>query len=213
MQATNNKQQTTNDCIVTPRLHIVPFGEDHLTARYVGWLNDPVVARYSEQRHRRHTLDSCRDYLQSFHDTPHRFWAILASDEADPACLEPSGRTHIGNINAYVDAPNGTADVGILLGEQSAWGRGYGLEAWTAVCRYLLCERGLRKITAGTLSVNMPMLKLMQRTGMTADGTRRQQVLFEGEPVDVVYAALSRTDFQQKLVQSSTIQKAQAEAK
>ena len=217
MQATSSQKPSTNNSIVTPRLHIVPFGEEHLTARYVGWLNDPVVVRYSEQRHITHTLDSCRAYLRSFHDTPHCFWAILASDAADPACPEQAGKTHIGNINAYVDAANGTADVGILLGEQSAWGQGYGLEAWTAVCQYLLREQNLRKITAGTLSVNTPMLKLMQRAGMTPDGTRRQQIMFEGEPVDVVYAALFRTDFSYKLIQSSMprsfiAQQTQAEA-
>ncbi len=210
-------QSKTNHSIVTPRLHIAPFSEEHLTPRYVGWLNNPAIVRYSEQRHVTHTLDSCRAYLQSFHDTPHHFWAIVVSEMIGPASPEQFGGTHIGNINAYVDVPNGTADVGILLGEQDAWGRGYGLEAWTAVCRYLLCELGLHKITAGTLSVNLPMLKLIQRAGMTPDGTRQQQMMFEGIAVDVVYATLFRTDLQRELVQSSapqdlTTQKAQAEA-
>ena len=64
----------------TPRLRIVPFCELYLTPRYVAWLNDPDVVRYSEQRHRVHTLESCRSYWLSFSGTPHFFWAIIVAD-------------------------------------------------------------------------------------------------------------------------------------
>ncbi len=80
-----------------------------------------------------HTLESCRDYRQSFADTSNHFWAIIAHDAA---------LGHIGNINAYVDVENSVADVGIMIGERSAWGQGYGTEAWQAVCNYLLKECG-----------------------------------------------------------------------
>lgn len=40
---------------------VVRFADRHLTERYVGWLNDPAVVRYSEQRHSRHTLWSRRN--------------------------------------------------------------------------------------------------------------------------------------------------------
>ena len=129
----------------TRRLRLEPFSESRLTDRYVGWLNDPEVVRFSEQRHRTHTLQSCRDYLASFAGTPHYFWAVVACDVA---------LGHIGNVNAYVDPTNRVADVGILIGERRVWGAGYGSEAWQAVCGFLLDELELRKVTAGTLATN-----------------------------------------------------------
>ena len=167
--------------IETPRLRIVPFSEKYLTPVYVSWLNDPEVVRYSEQRHREHTLESCRQYWQSFADTPNFFWAITA---VDPMI------GHIGNINAYVDTMNSVADVGIMIGNRTVWGKGYGLEAWIAVCNYLLNEEGMRKVTAGTLATNKGMLRIMERSGMTVDGRRIRHALIEGVEVDVVYAAL-----------------------
>jgi RimJ/RimL family protein N-acetyltransferase len=167
----------------TTRLQIMPFGEEHLTSRYVNWLNDTETVRYSEQRHREHNLSSCREYWLSFRDTHSCFWAIVAGES-------PSG--HIGNINAYVDITNQVADVGILIGERSVWRRGYGLEAWNAVCRYLFEVRGMRKITAGTISVNLAMLGIMRGSGMVEDGRRVRQYLWEGQEVDIVYAALFR---------------------
>src|SRR5207244_1087643 len=101
---------------------------------------------------------SCRAYWQSFAGTPHYFWAALADDLG-----------HIGNLNAYVDLRHGVADVGILIGQSAAQGQGYATEAWLAACDFLLRERGLRKVTAGTIAPNQPMLRLMERAGMVPD--------------------------------------------
>lgn len=172
---------TPHPVLVSPRLRLEPFGAAHLTDRYIGWLNDPEVVRFSEQRHRHHTLATVTAYAASFDGTGHGFWAIVAND---------AGLGHIGNITASVDQPNGVADVGILLGDKTVWGRGYGLEAWRAVCRYLLEERGLRKVTAGTVSVNHGMVSIMRRAGMSEDGIRRRQCLIDGVAVDLVHMAL-----------------------
>ncbi len=169
--------------IETTHLKIVPFSEEYLTPQYVSWLNNPEVVRFSEQRHRIHTLESCREYMKSFDDTPNYFWAVVAKD---------SELGHIGNMNAYVDVNNSVADVGILIGEQRAWRKGYGSEAWIAVCRYLLHEANIRKVTVGTLLVNSAMLGVIRRAGMAEDGRRIRHCLFEGSEIDVIYAALYR---------------------
>lgn len=170
--------------IETARLRIIPFSEEYLTTRYVSWLNDPEVVRYSKQRHRVHTLESCREYMKSFIDTPNYFWAIVVKENE---------LGHVGNMNAYVDIHNLVADVGILIGERSAWRKGYGSEAWMEVCHYLFQEANIRKITAGTLSNNRAMLGVMRRAGMVEDGHRTHQCIFEEFEVDLVYAALFRS--------------------
>jgi RimJ/RimL family protein N-acetyltransferase len=171
----------------TPRLTVVPFSERYLTQRYVDWLADPEVVRFSEQRWRTHTLASCRGYWESFAGTPNEFWAIVAKDPA---------LGHVGNLNAYVEERHGVADVGILLGERAVWGKGYGTEAWVAVMRHLFETRGMRKITAGTVSSNVGMLRIMERAGMVEDGRRARQYVYDGEVVDVVYAAAFRDNWQ-----------------
>lgn len=167
--------------ITSDRLNIVTFSDKYITSRYVGWLNDPMVTRFSDQRFRTHSSESCLDYFRSFDGTPNYFWAIMEKD---------SGLGHIGNVNAYVDTIHQTADIGILIGEPAARGSGYGLEAWQAVCHYLFSTKAIRKITAGTLSVNLPMLSLMKNAGMLKDGCRTRQCLFEGQEVDIVHYAL-----------------------
>lgn len=167
--------------ISTERLRLVPFQEHHLSARYLGWLNDRELMRYSEQRHRTHTLESCRGYWMSFAGTPNYFWAIEETTE---------GLGHIGNLNAYVNPPHRLADLGILIGEKTAHKRGYGLEAWQGVCRFLFGQPQIRKISAGTLAVHAAMRTLMRRAGMTEDGVRKRHFLVDGIETDVIHMAL-----------------------
>lgn len=170
--------------IQTKRLQLHPFAERHLTPQYLAWLNDSELMRFSEQRYRSHTIESCRSYWLSFAESPNFFWAI---EEVE------IGLGHIGNMNAYVDVHNGLADLGIVIGEKRGQGCGYALEAWMSVCNFLFQECGVRKISAGTLAVNEPMLRLMRRAGMKDDGIRRSHFIFEGTPVDVIHMAVFKT--------------------
>jgi RimJ/RimL family protein N-acetyltransferase len=170
----------------SPRLRIEPFGERHLTARYVDWLKDPESMRFSEQRHRQHTLASCREYWQAIQDGPGYFWAILAKAE---------GLGHIGNMIAYVEPQHSLADLSILIGEPAARGKGLALEAWQAACDYLLRTAGFRKVSGGTIAPNEPMIRVMRRAGMVEDGRRAGQHLWDGAPVDMLHFAFFRDDY------------------
>ena len=169
-----------HEIIETENLLIEPFSEKYLNERYVSWLNDPDVVRFSRHRYKRHTLDSCKKYLESFKDSPNCFWAITIKSESE----------HIGNINAYIDETNRTADLGIMIGEKGFQHKGYGVEAWKAVCDFLFTNKKIRKISAGTLSTNATMLRIMKKTGMQEDGRRVKHHIWEGREVDIVHMAL-----------------------
>lgn len=167
--------------IETKRLTIFPFSDKFITNEYVGWLNNPEIVRFSEQRHKNHSIESCKDYWLTFSGTLNYFWAIT---------LKNKGYEHIGNINAYVDEPNKTADIGILIGEKTLWSCGFGLEAWNVICLFLINEIHIRKITAGTMSSNTGMIRIFTKSGMIEDGRRLRQCILDGKEVDVSYYAL-----------------------
>lgn len=175
-----------DNVIKTPRLEIQHFKEEFLTSRYVSWLNDKEVMKYSEQRHRAHTIESCREYYQSFKDTPNILWAISIKD---------GGVGHIGNATAYIDIKHSIADIGILIGERQMWGQGFGYEAWMGICDYLFRVQEMRKVTTGAISTNSRMLVIMRKAGMKDDGMRVRQYLWQSQEVDVCHFALFRTDW------------------
>jgi len=171
-----------NDPVIltTDRLTLRPFDTNvHLTERYVAWLNDPDVVRYSEQRHRTHSLESCRAFVAGFNNGPSRLWAIERTADG----------LHIGNIHADIDSANRLADVAVLLGAREVWGQGYGLEAWNAVLDWLLGSGGIRKAVAGCMQSNAAMVRIMAHSGMVPDGTRSAHYLLNGNPEDIIFCA------------------------
>jgi ribosomal-protein-alanine N-acetyltransferase len=160
------------------------FGEQHINEQYLGWLNDPEVVRYSNQRLRRHDDASSRVYLQSFQGGGNLFLAV---------CLSHSGK-FVGTMTAYFSVPHETADMGILIGDRSCWGQGVGKDAWSTLMSLLLESGKVRKVTGGTLRCNVGMVNVMSKTGMSLDGVRVGQELVEGVPQDVLYYARFRNE-------------------
>lgn len=154
-----------------------PFCERHISQDIVGWLNDPEVVRYSDNRHRSHSLATSREYLASFADSPNCYWAILRRDAT---------RSMIGSITAYVDGNNAVADVGILIGDKSCWSGGYGSEAFSSIVGWLFNTRGIRKVTAGTMAVNAGMLGVMRKIGMHEEARKERYYMLEGKEIDMV---------------------------
>lgn len=156
------------------------FTARHLTARYVGWLADPAVVRYSEQRHRRHDMASCTAYFEAMEASQDLFVAIEATDPA---------LGHIGNMSVAFDTPNQSADVSIMVGEAAARGTGLGRLAWAAMVDWLLADGGMRRVTAGTMTANRSMIALMENSGMAIECVRPRAFLCEGEEMGLVLAA------------------------
>jgi RimJ/RimL family protein N-acetyltransferase len=165
--------------LIGRKVTLTRFGEQDITERYIGWLNDPVVTRYSNQRFHRHDRKSSRRYLTSFEGTPNLFVSVRRTED-DAA---------IGTMTVYVSPHHGTADIGILIGDRAVWGRGYGQDAFNALVNFLAREPQVRKITCGTLACNAPMIRLAEHSGMQPDGRRISQELVDGEPVDILYFA------------------------
>lgn len=161
---------------------LLPLLGGDIDERHVGWLNDAEVVRFSNQRFVRHDLASCVAYLRSFERSPNRYFSIRRRDNGE----------RIGTITAYASVHHGTVDLGLLIGERSAWGQGYGLDAWLTLMQAALATRGVRKVTGGTLDCNHGMLRIFERSGMQQEAVRRAQELVDGQPHDIVYHARFR---------------------
>lgn len=161
------------------RLLLRPFTEADLDDVYVGWLNDPEVVRYSNQRFRRHDRAGCAAYLASFQGSDNLFVSVRRA--ADGLAL--------GTMSAYRSRHHGTADIGILMGERGSWGQGYGQEAWNTLLDWLAGLPGMRKLSCGTLDCNHAMRRLAERSGMQLEATRRAQELVDGVPHDILHFA------------------------
>jgi RimJ/RimL family protein N-acetyltransferase len=90
-------------------------------------------------------------------------------------------------MTIYRSVIHGTADIGIMVGERKVWGQGIGVKAFCLVLSALEASRLIRKVTAGTLSVNRGMVRILEKANMKHEATRYAQELVDGMPVDIVY--------------------------
>ena len=163
----------------TKNLLIQKFSKKNITKKYISWLNNKEVTRFSEQRHMTHNYANCLEYYNFLKKNKYPYYAILIRHN----------KKHIGNIVAYIDYNNLTANLTILIGDTNYWGSGYGLEAWNEFMLFLFKKYELRKIWAGTVSKNYGMLKIMEKSGMIRDGIRSKERFIENKEMDIIYRA------------------------
>lgn len=165
--------------LVGNRLLVRPFIKKDISDTYLGWLLDPEVVRFSNQRFKVHTRESCQDYLSSFSGTKNHFLAI--NDRRSGSIL--------GTMTVYFNVSHGTADIGIMIGERKIWGLGIGSEAFSLILSVLHDSGQVRKATAGTISINHSMVRICEKSGMHLEATRVGHELIDGVPTDINYYA------------------------
>ena len=122
------------------RLLLRPVELADVNETYHSWMNDPVVMQYTESRFQTHSQEQIRQYVLSVQeDAGSRFFAIIEKE---------SGK-HIGNIKiGHIHPVHRHADVGIILGDKTCWGKGYAAESLRLVAGYARQSLQLHKCTA-----------------------------------------------------------------
>ncbi len=161
-----------NSFISTERLELCPLNVAHITDDYIGWLNDPEVCRFNGHRYFPYTKDAAFKYIE--YVTNNKNIIALALHLRD-------SMLHIGNVSiGDIDLLNRSASLNILLGSKQNWGRGYAVEALSALLRHAFLELNLNRVYCGTLEGNIGMQKVAQKLGMKQEGIRRLAVYKNG---------------------------------
>lgn len=168
--------------LVGNRLVLRKFRESDINDDYIAWLNDKKLMKFSRHRHEDHSPESCRTYHSTFLGSGNYFLAIV----------DASSGVLVGTLTVYINQFGKSADLGILLGNPIFRGRGYADEAWKLAVNHLLEEVGIQKVTAGTLSENLSMIRIILGSGMILESIKKApQELAASGPLDVLY--FSRT--------------------
>jgi [ribosomal protein S5]-alanine N-acetyltransferase len=149
------------------QLLLRPVTIDDVGPAYLGWMNDPEVNQYLESRYVEQTLDSLADFVRS----------VLADERnVFAAIVRKSDGVHVGNIKlGPIDQRHRTGDIGLVIGERSAWGHGYATEAIAAITAFAFEELGLQKVTASAYGANMGSVRAFEKAGFEREGVRRSQ--------------------------------------
>jgi ribosomal-protein-alanine N-acetyltransferase len=146
--------------------------------RYYQWINDPEVTSFLESRFYPVSGESLQQYIADRQKDRDSIFLAIVDKKRD---------SHIGNVKlGPIDWIHRRAEIGILIGEKSLWGRGYATETIRLVVDYAFRTLGLHKVTAGCYANNLGSQRAFEKAGFGVEGTRRSHLLWEGQYVDLV---------------------------
>ena len=97
-------------------------------------------------------------------------------------------------INKY-DWKNGTADVGIFIGNQQFRGKGYGTDAMKVLIDFIFNQTNINRIQLSTFSFNEAAYKSYLKCGFKEEGRLRQRIFRNGKYYDEVLMGLLREEY------------------
>ena len=157
--------------------------------RYVAWLNDPEVRRGLAQV-----------FPLSLAQEEKWFESSLALPrEEQPLAIEVRqgrGWLHIGGCGLFrFDRLAHNAELGIVIGEKSRWGKGHGTDAMHALLEHAFGTLNLHRVYLRVHESNARAIRVYQRTGFIEEGRFRQDHLADGTYEDTLIMGLLRTEW------------------
>jgi len=104
--------------------------------------------------------------------------------------------TPFGTISLMrIDRENGSAGVGIAIGEKSMWGKGWGTDAMNALLDFGFGEVRLERIWLDVYDFNKRARRSYEKSGFSVEGIQRRAHFSEGKYQDVVLMSILRDDW------------------
>jgi ribosomal-protein-alanine N-acetyltransferase len=151
--------------------------------RYLSWMTNPLVVRYLESRFEAPTISGLGDFVEQMRKSKDSyFFGIFVANE------------HVGNIKlGPVNLHHSRASMGVIIGEESAWGKGIATAAIQALTNWAFDTLGLHKITAGSYAENLGSIRAFEKAGYEIEGRLRNEVvLVDGTRSDTILLGKSR---------------------
>jgi [ribosomal protein S5]-alanine N-acetyltransferase len=168
-------------------IYLRPLVAGDADGPYPRWFNDAEVCRSNAHHVFPYRVEDARRYIA---------YANRGRDRLVLAIVHRADNRHIGNIALEsIDYINRVAELAIVIGEKSSWGKGYGKEAARLLCDHGFVVLNLNRISAGTLDDNIGFQRIADYLGMVREGRRRRAVYKLGRYVDVVEYGLLRSEF------------------
>jgi diamine N-acetyltransferase len=105
-------------------------------------------------------------------------------------CLK-EGDQHIGNIHlTNIDWVARHAGVGIFIGEEEHWSKGYGQQAMRLILRHAFNDLGLRRVHLIVLDDNDRAIRAYEKCGFVVEGRLRQHAYKRGKFRDLIFMGI-----------------------
>jgi len=174
--------------IETERLILRNFKECDAEAAFRNWMGDARVAeflRWTPHTSVEESKNTLRSWISEYNDPAFYLWAIV------PKVLdEPIGSISVVGMKERTE----TLHIGYCIG-YDFWGKGYMTEAFSGLIPYFFEKIGAGRIESQHDPNNPGSGRVMQKCGLTYEGTLRRADWSNQGIVDACMYALLREDY------------------
>lgn len=111
------------------------------------------------------------------------------------ASMQVIGSAELRNI----DKAHRTAEYGIIIGDKSCWGKGYGTETTILMLDYAFTVLGLHNVLLSTFSYNERAVRAYTRAGFRVMGRQREAARLGDQVYDMIFMDCLATEFRSPL--------------
>ncbi len=173
--------------IVGERIALGPLRRD-LIPLYLRWSNDFYLQRTFGDLPKPLTLEEREARHARQATTSDAYWFNI---------YEIDGWLPIGRTDLFeVDFRNRSARFGIMIGEQSARGKGFGTETTRLMLDYAFTALGLHSVMLDVSEYNLAGRRAYEKAGFREIGRRRQSDLLNGHLWDLILMDCIATEFE-----------------
>jgi len=149
-------------------IQIKELSPEQVTLKYVSWLKDPKIIKYSDLQYVDVNMKSQIEYVKKMKMSEENIlFGIFFS------------KKHIGNILLKsINLNHNRAEISYLIGCRKLWGKGIASYAISYVCEYAKQEKKLFKLYAGVAKNNKPSQKTLEKNGFVLEGERKYHLKF-----------------------------------
>lgn len=153
---------------------------------YHHWLNDPEVIRYLTIYAPLSMADEEAWYGEMREDPNQMVFAI-----------EIETGQHIGNLSLMdLNWKDRRAELGIVIGDKSHWGKGYAQDAIQTLLTFAFSEMNLNRIYLRVFADHASAINAYRKCGFIKEGRLRDEMYAEGVYHDMLIMGILKREFE-----------------
>lgn len=169
------------------KIYLGPLSKKDTLNGYVEWINDQDTTIFMGSGRFPMNTDDLNEYIKSY---------SLNKDGMLLGIFSKKTSKHIGNISLHmIDWRNRNAEVGVILGDKHARGKGYATEAICLVADHAFNKLNLRKLYAGMTKGNDASKRVFEKAGFKVEGILREHFYLGGRYIDCYRMGLLDYEF------------------
>lgn len=155
---------------------------------FVRWFNDSELTSFVTMRDPMGQAMEERWFEQMLqdHGKSRYLFVICLLEDATP----------IGNVGLFdLDLVNGSAGIGITIGEKRLWGQGYGTDAMNALLDFGFGQLRLERLWLEVYDFNARARRSYEKSGFALEGVERHAMFKRGRYHDVLLMSILRDEW------------------